>query len=336
MHMPNENHKSAAKQSRYVDYLYPRLKQLYPIVHWLATIVTVVAFFVIVASAFRVTEPRDQLILAIGTAGILTVMAIAWVQYVTSQDILRTSRSAQPSPENMYYMARALVGVAKDDYVRNAFVHKDGSVEGRVTLTVRAIGQSLEAIDHMYKPDPLAPSQNNAVYLPLQPNEIPYENRKAQIKSELSHDGLQVVHEIRFDPPLGPGECFKFFDSNPLIQKSPPKTMAMSLNELKQRKLSSIASTGPFCEHSAIRISHPSNLLVSRMTFPEGFCPQSVRAEVWLGFGYVVNQQETTRLQKEHSLNMTKDSLGTTHIELRVSYPVIGNRYAILWLPPEV
>jgi len=321
--------------------LHKRSNLIGNVVYWVATGATIAAFFAVIATSIGIREPKGQVIFALGSLGILGFMIFAWAQFRMLQGVRSEAQRAKKEIEfrfgasagAMYRMACLLVGVARDDYVRQAFVKNDGSVSSTVCMTVRAVSQRVQGIEHKYKPDPTINNAPHKEVLRLTPLITKYGKYTAKMSSEIEPNGREACHEIRFTPPLEAGASFRFTDSNPLRQNSPPGTMAMSLAELRRRRL---GGSLPFYEYSAVTATHPCNNLISRVTFePEEFDPSNCRAVAWSG-GYHVNETETDRMSRQGNLDIGQDDQNRFYIELRVPFPVLGQRYVICWEPPDI
>ena len=217
----------------------------------------------------------------------------------------------------LYYKVTSItIGVTKDQMERRVVIAPDGSSVQEIHMEIRATGQNIDRIEHLYKIVGL-----DSTAAPPGYNQTAFRgsNEHRLILRELEESGTTRIYKsIEIIPTLVRGTSTRF--EEPMLLYSPSGTFAMSAEQLRAK---------PYpVEFTSQKISYPCNRLYLEVTFPEGRSPSDPRCKVWFGDSRVENKRETQYCEMIKCCRIEK--AGNT-VCLEVKYPIYSCIYAIAW-----
>lgn len=200
--------------------------------------------------------------------------------------------------------------------VKSSLNKSDGSmsVRRRVHLKTRV---TLTHIRH-YLHALMDPDEGSVEVVNLERFEPEWIDMTPSKVSDLSFQDRLVI-EVRFDPPLEPGDTAVY----ELSEKYPCGSFATSAEEMREAELE--------WEFLSWDISRPTKLLEFQVSVPTSLGPSGCTHDVWYGGGQI---HQTHRREWEATRDCFKAFEGEADnliLQINRPYPVLGLLYALKW-----
>jgi hypothetical protein len=210
-----------------------------------------------------------------------------------------TRRSTLALSHRLFYeICAEAVGVAKDNVVRVVRIQPDGSSKSTASFEVRAVGQEVRRVEHVYKimqPGKAADPSRGLIEM-IRPNGVHATKDAPATMPFTAHDGEtryivhpeceehareKVVYSLKFAPPLPQGKTLRF--DEPIRYESSPHSFCMTPDELSAASPRHKLGSEWLYEFSSLTVYYPCNRLMLQVVFPDGYKPGEPDFDVWYG-----------------------------------------------------
>ena len=223
-----------------------------------------------------------------------------------------------PKHRHLADVLSSLFGLRKTRLAIECTVGVDGSSKTTYDVNLLAVEKGITQIEYV-STTPTLPDGCPE----LEPHFVSTKSGITMRVEILKRTSRECFWAVTFSPELKPGNAVEYRH----LLTSPPKTFAVSAEEMQGRKLAS--------ESYSTLVTYPTDCLRIRVTFDGGAKPWHVLHDVWLGRGRVRHLAEYSRVVEEKAFTTDTDENGSLYGEILLNYPIHGLRYVVTWVPEK-